>query len=142
MKNSIFNQVADLNLPFGEYAVVGSGVMSAHGIREHKDIDLLVTPRLYEELKAKGWKEKAIRPDFVVVENDIFEASPNMITLPMYQPDVPKLIREADIINGISFVKLEEVINFKRAMGREKDLKDIDLINNYLTAEIEVLRPL
>lgn len=51
---NIFDHVKSLNLPFGEYVVIGSGVMSAHGIRQHKDVDLLVTPALYETLKKDG----------------------------------------------------------------------------------------
>lgn len=135
MGTTIFERVAELGLPLGQYAVIGSGVMAAHGIRDFKDIDLLVTPELYEELKQKGWQEKAVRPDFIVIEKGMAEASPGIMTLPTYRPDISKLIAEADIINGIPFVKLEEVIAFKRAMGREKDFKDIELIENYLGAK-------
>ncbi len=34
--NDIFEQVKSLNLPIGKYAVIGSGVMSAYGIRTHR----------------------------------------------------------------------------------------------------------
>jgi hypothetical protein len=42
------------------------------------------------------------------------------------------LVDTADIIEDIRFVKLEHVLNWKRMMGREKDLKDIGLIETYL----------
>lgn len=106
--------------------------MSAHGIRGHQDIDLLVTPDLYDELKQRGWQVKQITADFAVVVCDIFEASPKMMTLPNYKPDIEKLIKTADIINDVAFVKLTDVIDFKRAMGREKDTNDIALIKKYL----------
>lgn len=111
--------------------MIGSGVMASYGIRDFKDIDLLVTPELYAELKSKGWQEKVVKPGFVVVENGIFEASPQMISTGNYNPDIQKIIRNADIINDVSFMTLDETINFKRALGREKDLRDIELIGNF-----------
>lgn len=132
MNINIFDQVKFLNLPLGKYAVIGSGVMAAHGIRDYKDIDLLVSPDLYDELRHKGWKEKAVRPDFVVIEKGIFEAGPNIMTLPTYEPDINELIDKADIINGVAFVRLTDVIDFKRAMARPKDLEDIGMVEKYL----------
>ncbi len=130
---SIFDQVMTLELPIGEYAVIGSGVMSAYGIRVHNDVDLVVTKELYEELKQKGWKTKMVTPNFEVIENGIFEASPEMITLPNYRPDINSMIKNADIIQNIAFASLNDVIDFKRALGRDKDLVDIQLIQAYLS---------
>lgn len=48
---TIFEDVKKLNLPTDQYAVVGSGVMSAHGIRSHHDVDLIVTKNLFEILR-------------------------------------------------------------------------------------------
>lgn len=130
--NDIFTQVKSLNLPFGEYAVIGSGVMSAYGIRAHRDIDLVITEELFLDLKKNGWKVKQIRPDFEVVVFGIVEASPKMVTLDNYKPDIQKLIKTADNINGVAFTKLTEVIDFKRALGRDKDMKDIEMIEDFL----------
>ena len=129
---NIFDQVNSLKLPMGQYAVIGSGVMAAHGIRDFKDIDLLVTPRLYEKMKSEGWQEREVRSDLKKKKKGIFEASPDIMTVGNYRPDTKKLIDEADIINGTAFVRLEDVIDFKRAMGRPKDIEDIDLIEKYL----------
>ena len=58
MKIDIIKKVASLNLPIGTYVVFGSGPMAAKGLREVRDIDLLVTKGLYAELKSSGWTEK------------------------------------------------------------------------------------
>ncbi len=129
---NIFDQVKSLNLPFGKYAVIGSGVMSAHNIRVHRDVDLLVTKDLYQELKKRGWKTKSIKPDFEVLVFGDFEASPDMVTLENYKPDISRIIQKADVINDVSFSRLTDVIDFKRALGRDKDLTDISLIEEYL----------
>jgi hypothetical protein len=114
---NIFEEIRKLNLPqvsnvpagqTRQYAVVGSGVLAAHGIRDFKDIDLLATAELYEKLPAYSWKEKIIRPNFVVLEKGIAEASPTMMTIGKYRPD------------------------FKRVMGREKDVEDSRLIKEYV----------
>lgn len=130
--NDIFSQVKSLNLPLGKYAVIGSGVMSAYNIHKHKDIDLVVTQDLYEELKIRGWQTKQIKLDFEVIVLGISEASYKIVTLDNYQPDVKFLINNADVINEIAFTKLNDVIDFKRALGREKDIQDIILIENFL----------
>jgi large subunit ribosomal protein L21 len=40
-------------------------------------------------------------------------------------------IKEANIINGISFMNLHELVKFKKALGREKDLVDVGLVEEY-----------
>lgn len=129
---NIFEQVKSLNLPLGEYAVVGSGVMAAHGIRDYKDIDILVTSTLYEQLKSSGWKENSDRPDLIFVEKGIFGAGRTMMTTPRYNPDNDKLIANADVINGIAFIQLNDLVKFKKSLSRPKDLEDIALIEKYL----------
>ena len=51
---NIVDQVKSLNLPLGQYAVTGSGVMAAHSIRDYKDIDLLVTLELFGRCKKRA----------------------------------------------------------------------------------------
>ena len=128
----IIDQVRSLQLPLGEYAVVGGGVLSAHGIRDHKDIDLLVTPVLYEELKRRGWREYQKKSGHMVLTHGDAEASPAMVCVGAYQPDIRDIIARADIIGGIAFSSLQDAVDFKRALGREKDLRDIELIMAHL----------
>lgn len=131
----IVEQVTSLNLPLGQYAVVGSGAMSVHGIRPHKDIDLILTQELYDELKRRGWTEEEKKPGFFVIKHGDAEASPNMITVNGYQPYVEKVIADAEIIKGVAFMRLDELIAFKTALGREKDVHDIALIKTYLSRD-------
>jgi hypothetical protein len=44
-KLNIFEKVKELNLPFGKYVVVSSGVLDALGIRSASDVDIAVTKR-------------------------------------------------------------------------------------------------
>ncbi len=126
---TIFEEVKKLNLPIGQYAVVGSGVMSAHDIRLHHDVDLIVTKNLFEILKDSGWQSVPNRNS--VLKNGNYEVDADY-KYGEYQPDHDGLIGNAEIIEGVPFIRLSELIKFKMALGRDKDKKDIELIEQYL----------
>ena len=48
-------------------------------------------------------------------------------------------IADADIIDGIRYVRLEHMIVWKSRMGRDKDLRDIGLILDYIKNSDEEL---
>jgi len=126
---TIFEEVKKLNLPVDQYAVVGSGVMSAYGIRPHHDVDLIVTKNLFGVLKNNGWQGVPNRNS--VLKKDNYEVDADY-KYGEYQPNHEELIRNVDIIEGVPFISLSELIKFKKALGRDKDNKDIELIEQYL----------
>ena len=126
---TIFEDVKKLNLPIGQYEVVGSGVMSAYGIRPHHDVDLIVTKNLFVILKNSGWQSVPNRNG--VLKSGNYEVDADY-KYREYQPDHDELIRNAEIIEGVPFIRLSELIKFKTALGRDKDKKDIELIEQYL----------
>ena len=129
----IFQKVKSLNLPSGEYIVFGSGPLQAHGIRETRDVDILVLSELYEKLKQEGWEERVWEtspPGRFLFKDDV-EVGDSW-DYGEYNPDPNWLIENAEIINGVPFAPLEEVLKGKKAFGRPKDLEDIKLIEEYL----------
>ena len=128
--DEIVDRVKGLELPMGEYALFGSVPLAAHRIRESRDVDLLVTIELYQELRLRGWKEKKTGIGREVIVSGCFEAGYSW-TYGKYKSDAKKLIENAEIVNGVPVVALEEVIKWKRALGRKKDLKDIISIERY-----------
>lgn len=52
----IYKEIDQLDLPTGEYVVLGSGILGALGIRAIADVDLLVTPSLFARLRERGWE--------------------------------------------------------------------------------------
>lgn len=125
----LFSIIKELKLPRGEFVIFGSAPMGVRGIRECRDIDVLVTRKLYADLKKdKVWSPKKATSgsESLCFNNvELFENWPGI-------NDVEKLIAEADIIDEMPFAKLERVIEWKKGMGREKDIKDVELIENYL----------
>lgn len=123
-------KVKKLNLPIGKFAIFGSGPMGAREIRECKDADIIVTADLFNNLKNNlGWKIKINKYGDECLENGNIEIWKN------WRPgewNIEKLIDDAEIINGLPFVKLGEVLKWKKMMGRDKDIADIQLIKDYL----------
>ena len=125
----LFKKLKELNLQKGKYAVFGSGPMGIRRLREIGDLDVIVTKDYFNELRnEEGWELKKEEFCDYLEKNGVelyCEWGPG-------DWDINKLIQEAEIIDDLPFVKLEEVLKWKKLKGRDKDAKDIELIENYL----------
>jgi len=121
---SYLDELLKLYLPADDFAVFGSGPIAIRNLRENEDIDIIVRPGLWNELISvfPSVNEKLIKLNHI----EIFKH-----WLPWF-PDVNELIDKADLINNIRFVRLENVLIWKKALKREKDLNDIFLLEDYL----------
>ncbi|HUO50057.1 MAG TPA: hypothetical protein VMU25_00580 [Candidatus Paceibacterota bacterium] len=129
---SFVDDVKKLNLPAGAYAVFGSGPMVVRGIRESRDIDIVVTPQLFDELgKNPAWAKDQIRDHHPVLRKG------NVEIFKTWAPDswdIEGLIRDAEMFDGVPFVKLDAVIEWKTLRNEQKDKEDIALIESYRKA--------
>ena len=130
---NIFDEIKKLNFPIDEYVVVGGAAMMARGIKETQDIDLVVKSELFEKCHQNGWKSHPRPNGELGLEKDIVEIYLN-VNCGNFNPTFQELRAKADVIKGVPFCSLEDGINFKREYNREKDLKDIQLINDYINA--------
>ena len=129
-QSDISSRIKMLDLPFGEYVVVSSGTLEALGIRPARDLDIAVTPKLFEKLRADGGWTKEER------YGKLFLGKPGVdiirqLSWDAYPITNEEAIASALIIDGIPFMNLDELKRFKRALGREKDFADIKLIEAY-----------
>jgi len=130
----LFQRVKELNLPIGEYAIFGSGPMGIRNLREMHDIDLIVSDRIFNEYSNKqGWRIKEIYGYRDWLINDNLEVEMGRDWHEGW--DVEGMIKEAEIIDGLPFVKLDYLIKWKKFFGREKDLKDVEIIEKFLNHE-------
>lgn len=140
-----FSHLREFNLPGSQYAITGSGALGIRNLREIGDIDIIVTPELWDILEHKfgvteeGCIKKIVFPGGVIEAFGIHsyankEEKDNC-------PSFLKRISTAEIIDGLPFERLEYVRYYKSQMGREKDLVDISLIDHYLNfiAPLEIL---
>lgn len=106
-----------------EYWVLAGSALVLHGVKEEtRDIDLGCTSKLIEELTFKGYKVKIENDNSRSLKiGDKFEFFENW--------NVEKI----EFIDGIPVGCLESIKKHKVELGREKDLKDIEKINKFLT---------
>lgn len=127
---NIIQKIKELNLPLGQYVVVGSGTLDVLGIRPAGDIDIAVTKELHQKLRETGeWKEYE-KYNKIFLTKDVFEIIPKL-EFELYPTTAEEAISSALIIDGIPFMNLDELIKFKLSQGREKDLRDIELVKKY-----------
>jgi hypothetical protein len=120
-------KVKEMNLPLGSYAILGSGPLAVRGLRDSKDIDLIVTPEIYKEYrKKKGWKLRFAYGRF-------FLRNENIEIWKSIGPgkwNIKKLIKDAEIIEGLPFVNLKDFSKWKRKSHRKKDRSDVELVDS------------
>jgi len=133
-----FDAIKALNLPLGQYAIASSGALGIRNLRMINDIDIIVTKELWDALAkqygitTENGFNRIVFPDGIVeaISNSSFYEDENA-------PSIITRIANADIIEGLPFETLDDVIHFKQQMGREKDLADILLINAYTSKSKE-----
>lgn len=133
---NIFKKLTEINFPLGEYVVVGSGPLAARELREASDLDIVVTDKLWQQLSNSGnykLKEK---------NGSLFLVEPNSEDIEImkdldwktYSTNIQEIIANADIINDFPFLSITDTIKIKTIYGREKDFRDIKMLEDYLVS--------
>ncbi len=128
---NIIEAVKNLNLPIGEYAVAGSSCLEIRGLeRKHNDIDIIALPKIKVIFLEKGFTNNHPgKPENFFKDN--LEVRFNW-DFGFYSRPIEEVIGEAEIIQGIPFVSLDEILRLKKTWRREKDIQDVKLIEEYL----------
>lgn len=134
MKNkNLFEEVKKINLPLGEFALFGSAPLGIRGLKECHDIDIIVTEDVYDFYKNKEkWAIKKMEDEDVE-----YLRRGNVELWSSWGPgdwNIKELIAEAEEIDGLPFVRIERVLEWKKINGREKDKEDIRRIERFLRA--------
>jgi adenosylcobinamide hydrolase len=118
-------------LPHDQYAITTSGALAAHGIREANDLDLIVTPRLWDDLAAEHPNESGK----IRLGEHVEILGPESLAAVGGRSQIARAIQ----IDGYPFVLLEDVRDVKVRLGRPKDLADLALIDAYLADSRDAL---
>lgn len=122
-KKDILKSIDDLNLDYTDYCIISGGALVLYGIRpETEDVDIFINENGFNKLKEKY---EIISKEYKY--KDLYGIG----------SDIELLFREFDSsivykIDGYPVLKIEEVLKWKVDNHRDKDLKDIELIRNYL----------
>ncbi|MBI4836074.1 MAG: hypothetical protein HY817_02325 [Candidatus Abawacabacteria bacterium] len=133
--HEVVAQIKALSLAFGQYILVGGGVLAIHHIRETKDIDIVVVPALFEQLAMtwpldqeyeRKWQRKRLKKGEVEIYPDLYLEKQSLFI------NVAILIKQADMVEDLPLQPLEHLMMCKLDSAREKDLQDVELIKKYL----------
>ncbi|MEV5310806.1 hypothetical protein [Streptomyces sp. NPDC052610] len=134
-EHPFFQRLTSLGLPVDNYVIGGSGPMFAHGLRkEIGDIDVVASGAAWSRALELGQPEAA--PLGYAQHVVLFDGTVEILDGWFGYP-VDILILEAEVIEGIRFMPLTRVLEWKvkfmdSKVGREKDRQDIALIRRYL----------
>ncbi len=131
----IFKELEKLNFPIGEYVVAGSGIMSAKGIRPAYDLDIVVTQELFDECLENGWELRPWTRTGKVGKSWLKKEGVELLLELGFEDEAmtaKDLMKEGEIVNGVPFLSLHQLIKFKKDYGRPKDFEDIALMEEYL----------
>ena len=128
---SLFDRVKRLNLPVSDFAIFGSGPLIVRGIiPASNDLDIICRGQAWERVKAIGELEYLSKYDVTVVT-----MCDGRLTFgtrwAIGEFDIDELIDGAEEIDGLPFVRLEHVKNYKEISKRPKDLRHIEALKAY-----------
>lgn len=127
-----FDKLRALNLPLGQYAVTASGPLGVRGLRAIGDVDIVVSNSLWEQLAAQyGISEEDNVKKIVIGDSVEALGKGSFYHQAPGEPLLAHRIASAELIDGLPFEALEHVLFYKRKMGRDKDLRDIALIEEW-----------
>ncbi len=132
----ILKLVKNLNFPQSEFLIIGGAAMAIRKIKETKDIDILVSKDLLEQLKKDttwNYHSRIV----VTEESGLINNDKTIELYPTIANDTltfSELKANQEIIGTVPVACLNDVLRIKEFYHREKDLKDIELIKLYLNA--------
>ncbi|MEO0271600.1 MAG: hypothetical protein ABIM30_00705 [candidate division WOR-3 bacterium] len=140
----LLNSLLSLGLSKGRYAVFGSAPLWVHGIRDSiHDLDVVVDKKTFHEL-AESDKFKQYISRGVLTGDPLIRIPTEHGDIEIFYkiPSAPKgltpekIISKAKTYYGVPMASLEHVLEWKRNLGREKDLVDIKKIEAVLNRKM------
>lgn len=126
-KQQILDKLNSLGFPRDQYCIMTGAALVLYGIRhETADIDIGCSSLLFDQLLQKGYEaEQRKIHKGIVIDGcvEIFEG---------WTSD--KIL----FIEGIPVADIHYIRQFKEQLGREKDLRDIKLIDSFLEKKSEL----
>jgi hypothetical protein len=144
----------DLNIPNGRWVLAGSGSMVMHGIdRRMRDVDIFCATQTWFSLMSRAigetlsgehkWSVFATDPDDPQKRCDppylyrtMHDIEVNVFSgwrrRGVGDIDVAFWIHNAVMVDGIPCVNLQFILDWKLEVGRDKDVADIPLLQEYL----------
>lgn len=134
MSETFADKVKALNLPLDQIIVIGSGILDQLGIRPASDIDLVASPDLMKKLSEESgdWIKKFDdNQRFYFVKDDGSAEVWDGWVFDRQAVGYDDLLNYAVEYDGVRFVNLEFLYQWKKWRSREKDVQDVKLIDEW-----------
>ena len=134
MSETFADKVKALNLPLDQIIVIGSGILDQLGIRPASDIDLAASSDLMKKLSEESgdWLKKFDdNQRFYFVKDDGSAEVWDGWEFDRQAVSYDDLLDYAVKYDGVRFVDLEFLRKWKSWRGREKDVRDVELIDEW-----------
>ena len=134
MSETFTDKVKALNLPLDQIIVIGSGILDQLGIRPASDIDLAASSDLMKKLSegSGDWLKKFDdNQRFYFVKDDGSAEVWDGWEFDRQAVSYDDLLDYAVKYDGVRFVDLEFLRKWKSWRGREKDVRDVELIDEW-----------
>ena len=134
MSETFADKVKALNLPLDQIIVIGSGILDQLGIRPASDIDLAASSDLMKKLSEESgdWLKKFDdNQRFYFVKDDGSAEVWDGWDFYGQAVSYDDLLDYAVKYDGVRFVDLEFLRKWKSWRGREKDVRDVELIDEW-----------
>ncbi len=132
---AILRRLAQLGLPRGDWVILGSGPLWAHGLIPDlpHDVDVLARGAAWRRACELGAPQRAALGDLVVrLENGTMEIFDGWAPMKW---DLDEVIDAAEWRHGFPWAPLRYVLEFKRVLARPKDLEHIRIIEEFLAEQ-------
>ena len=133
MSQTFAERVKELGLPLDQIIIIGSGILDQLGIRQSADIDVAVDRAVLEKLAGDSdWAKKLdknqrrylVKRDGSAEIWDGWEIDGQVV-------EYDELLDYAVEYDGVKFVNLDFLRRWKNWRGREKDMQDVKLIDEW-----------
>lgn len=133
MNQTFAERVKELGLPLDQVIIIGSGILDQLGIRQSTDIDVAAGRAVLEKIaRSDDWAKKIdknqrrylMKHDGSVEIWDGWEIDGRIV-------EYDELLDHAVEYDGVKFVNLNFLRRWKNWRGREKDVQDMRLIDEW-----------
>ncbi|MDF2521747.1 MAG: hypothetical protein K0R84_2375 [Clostridia bacterium] len=120
-REQIMDKLKELNFPKEQFCVMTGAALVLHGVRqETADIDIGCTKELFAKLLQSGFELAAGKVYRGIVIEGFIE---------IFEDWMPE---KSILIDGIPVADIHDIRRYKEQKGRDKDLRDIELIDRFI----------
>ena len=123
-REEIIKILNEFNFDSKEYIVISGAAMVLYGIKDTThDIDISVTEKYYRYLEDNYDCEIERQDEY---GNNVYYIGKYLNFGKLYYTE------NKDFVEGFPIQRVKDIIDLKKMLGREKDKKDLELIDMYL----------